>query len=94
VRSGTETTIDAGTSYSEFVVFDQRDGDLFLVNEGPERPNATYAGNVTVVRGLTLTQTVPTGNYSAFAALNPASGKLYVVNSDGATMSILQAPVG
>jgi DNA-binding beta-propeller fold protein YncE len=94
VRGGVSTTIYAGNSHLTAVTFDARDGDVFVVNVGEERPNMSWAGNVAVIRGLAVTQTVSTGNYSDYAALNPDTGKVYVVNSDGATMSILQAPVG
>jgi DNA-binding beta-propeller fold protein YncE len=94
VRAGAVTSFNTGVSYANDVVFDQRDGDLFIVNGGREGLNEGYSGNVVIVRGLAVTQTVPTGNYSDYAALNPGTGRVYVTNSDGATVSILQAPVG
>jgi len=94
VRSGVLTTIHTSDSDVEGLVLDSRDGDLFVVNDGIEQPNTSWAGNVTVIRGLAVTQTVKTGNYSEYADIDRGTGRLYVANSDGGTLSILQAPVG
>jgi DNA-binding beta-propeller fold protein YncE len=91
-RAGAVTTLSTG-SYIEGLVLDARDGDVFAIDEGPELPNGGSASSVLVIRGLTQTQSIRTGNYDQYGAVDARSGRVFVAGEDSGTLSILQAPV-